>query len=420
MSAHNTRMDYGYVTRSFHWLTFLLIATVIPLGVIADRLPYDTSEALARKAFLFSLHKTVGVTIFFVALGRIAWAISQPKPMALHPERTFETFLAEVVHWVLYASLLLVPLSGWIHHAATEGFAPILFGFGQSLPFVPKSPGLAHLFSGLHMVFERVLVVALVLHVAGALKHVFVDRDKTLARMWFGDTRMDQGFAAVPVTRRWHKLQSVAVVGAAYVCAIGIGAWIGVFSGPGGAGPVLAVAAEAQSGNRHAAAASQWQVREGRLGIAVRQLGARVEGSFADWTAAIDFDETATDGRHGQVRVEIAVSSLTIGDVTTDAVGPEFLDAATFPTAIFTAQITPAPTGAQGAYLAEGTLEMRGMEIPVVLPFTLEIEGDTATMEGTTQIDRRAFGVGKSYPDDSTVGFEVEVTVALSAVRGAP
>jgi cytochrome b561 len=98
MSASNTTRSYGSVTKTFHWLTVLLILAAIPLGIIANGLAYDTSEALAFKAFLFSMHKTVGITAFFVALARIFWALSQPKPAGLHPERRAESFLAELVH----------------------------------------------------------------------------------------------------------------------------------------------------------------------------------------------------------------------------------------------------------------------------------------------------------------------------------
>ncbi|MDP4990023.1 MAG: cytochrome b/b6 domain-containing protein, partial [Marivita lacus] len=123
MPVANTTAQYGAVAKTFHWLTALGILAVIPLGIIANDLPYDTAEQLADKAWLFSLHKTIGVTLFFVALARILWALSQPKPAPLHPDRKTETLLAEIVHWLLYGSLVLVPLSGWIHHAATEGFA---------------------------------------------------------------------------------------------------------------------------------------------------------------------------------------------------------------------------------------------------------------------------------------------------------
>ena len=67
---------YGTVTKTFHWLTALFILTIIPLGAIANRLPYETDAQLALKAQLFSLHKTLGVIIFIVALARIIWALT--------------------------------------------------------------------------------------------------------------------------------------------------------------------------------------------------------------------------------------------------------------------------------------------------------------------------------------------------------
>ena len=76
MPLSNSKSRYGGVTKTFHWLTALLIFTVIPLGVIAHNLPYETSEQLAFKATLFSLHKTVGVIIFFFVFLWIALSIT--------------------------------------------------------------------------------------------------------------------------------------------------------------------------------------------------------------------------------------------------------------------------------------------------------------------------------------------------------
>ncbi|MBU2359238.1 MAG: cytochrome b/b6 domain-containing protein, partial [Alphaproteobacteria bacterium] len=105
---------YGTVTKVFHWLTATLILTIIPLGLIASDLPYETNEQLAQKAQLFSLHKTLGVAVFFVALLRILWALGHAKPGTLHPERKAETLLAETIHWLLYSALVITPLTGWI------------------------------------------------------------------------------------------------------------------------------------------------------------------------------------------------------------------------------------------------------------------------------------------------------------------
>ena len=83
MPTRNTATSYGRVSRTLHWLTALLIFAAFPLGVVANRLPYDTSEALAFKAQLFSVHKTLGVAMFAVAMVRILWACllyTSPSP----------------------------------------------------------------------------------------------------------------------------------------------------------------------------------------------------------------------------------------------------------------------------------------------------------------------------------------------------
>ena len=408
MALQNTATLYGSVTKSFHWLTALLIVTVIPLGIIANGIAYDindpaiptTQEDVDRAAFLFSLHKTIGLTIFFTALARILWAVSQPKPGLLNGDKPAESFLAGTVHWLLYGSLLLVPMTGWIHHAATEGFAPIWWPFGQNLPFVPKDPDVAHTFASLHIIFERVLVVALALHVIGALKHHFFDKDLTLRRMLPGRSPEPQ----IPVAResRWP----IAGAAAAYAVALGIGTSLGLFSHTEG----TADAAQLE------VVESDWVVENGTLGLTVTQFGSAVEGSFADWTAAISFDETGDLGPRGSVEVTVAIGSLTLGSVTSQALGADFFDAETHPTATFSAEIIGQE---DEIYTAEGELTLKGATRPLSLPFELEIIEGVATMRGQTTINRRDFGIGENMADESALAFAVDVAVELTARRAA-
>ena len=394
MPARNTSLSYGSVARGLHWLTALLIVAAFPLGMIAENLPFDTSEALARKAQVFSLHKTLGVTVFLVALLRILWALTGKKPVPLHPARRVETLLAEAVHWALYLSLVMVPLSGWVHHAATTGFAPILWPLGQDLPFVPKSETVAGAAGAVHWVFTKLLLASVLLHVLGALKHALIDGDRTLARMVTG---AEAGKAADAAPALAPALAALAVFAAGAA-----GAWAIASRTPETVAEAPAAAAPA---------AGNWTVSEGRLGFAVQQMGQRVEGTLPAWTATIDFDEATGTGT---VTVEIDTTRLTLGSVTDQAKGPEFFDVAGHPTATFTAAIVPAGE----AFEAKGTLALRGAEHPVTLPFTLVLEGDTARMQGKVTLDRRDFGMGPSYGDEKTVGFTVDVEVALVAKRG--
>ncbi len=400
MQTRNTATSFGLIARSFHWLTALVILTAFPLGIIANDMATGP-ETIAAKAQLFSLHKTLGVAAFFLGLARILWALTQPRPAPLHPDRRLESFAAEAVHWMLYLSLLLVPLSGWVHHAAVDGFAPILWPFGQGLPLVPKSEAVAAAAGGVHWVITKLLVVAILLHIAGALKHHLIDRDDTLRRMTRGTSAPAQALAQTQ-TKAGHS--AIVPLGLALVVyAAGVGA--ALYMAAPNQGPAIAQTATQTSGN--------WQVQSGTLGFSVQQMGAGVDGSFANWTAEITHDDTITDGETGQVKVTIDLASVTLGSVSDQAKGPEFFDVATQPSAVFEAKLTATAEGPR----AVGTLVLHGLTQPVTLPFALNITGDTAEMTGEVTLDRRDFGIGAGYADEATVGFSVIVKIALTAKK---
>jgi cytochrome b561/polyisoprenoid-binding protein YceI len=394
MPAHNTPNSFGLVTRTFHWLTALLILTAIPLGLIADGIA-PTPDTIAQKAQLFSLHKTLGVAAFFIGLARILWALTQSHPAPLHPQRRVELTLAQIVHWMLYLSLVMVPLTGWVHHAALDGFAPILWPFGQGLPFVPKSESIATLAGGAHWVFTKLLAASVILHIAGALKHHVIDRDATLARMAFGTAAPEK---PLPQTKRFAPLALALVL-------YGAGTALALSMAPASPAPTVAAPVAATGGN--------WQVKTGTLEFTVAQMGAPVTGSFSAWTAEITYDEAITSGVAGKVDVSIDLTSLALGSVTDQAKGPEFFDVASHPSARFTADLVAGATG----LTAEGTLELHGKTVPISLPFTLAITGDSAQMTGSAKLDRRDFAIGAGYADEATVGFVVEIKVALEATR---
>ena len=402
MPTSNSASTYGSVTKTFHWLTALLILSNIPIGLIGNDLAHEVqvtpTEALVnRTTFLFSLHKTIGVAMFFVALARIFWAISQPKPGLLNGDKWAEAWAAETVHWLLYGSLVMVPLSGWVHHAATSGFAPIWWPLGQNLPLVQKSEPLSALAGTLHYILQWVLIGAIGAHVAGALKHHFLDGDATLRRMLPGHT------PGQPTARQpGHMLPFVTAL-AVWLAALGGAGMIGLF----GAGDNAQTTGLAQ-------VESDWTVSEGSLQITVQQMGSSVQGSFADWTADITYDETGdAAGKHGSVTVTIAIESLSLGSVTKQAMGPDYFNVSTFPTAEFSADLLQTDQG----HVARGALTIRDQSVPVEMPFDLAIDGDIAIVSGALSVDRRKFDVGTGMTDPNSLGFAVDIKVDLTASR---
>ncbi|MEO3413260.1 cytochrome b/b6 domain-containing protein [Roseovarius sp. CAU 1744] len=407
MPLSNSEKTYGSVTKTFHWLTALLILSAIPLGIIASDLAHDLQDTttapdeatLALTATLFSLHKTIGVSVFFVALARIVWAVSQPKPGLLNGDNPPEAWLAETVHWLLYGSLVAVPLTGWAHHAATTGYAPIWWPFGQALPFVPRDPAVAEFAATLHYILQWVLVGAVGLHIVGAFKHHVIDGDATLRRMLPGRS------AAEPTAQQpGHALPLVTAL-AIWATALGGATALGWFS---------RVHENPATAEALAQVESDWQVQDGTLSVTVRQLGSDVTGQFADWTAKISYDETPDDsGKHGQVEVTIATPSLNLGSVSAQAKGTGYLDTTAHPTATFAADLL----AREGGNVAVGSLTIREQSVPVEMPFELSIEGDTATAAGSVDIDRRDFGIGADVNNEGSLGFTVGISFELTAVR---
>jgi cytochrome b561/polyisoprenoid-binding protein YceI len=390
--------DHGYdaPTRVFHWLTAILILSAALIGYTMTRRVPATDADVSAIFRLYSLHKTIGVAVFFTALARIAWALTHRRPGPLHPDRRLETFAAELVHWALYGAMVMMPLSGWIYHAASPGYAPILWPLGQSLPFVPTDDkGLALFLSTLHRFSSYVLYAAIALHIAGAFKHAIVDMDATIARMTTG-----QGTPAAPA--RAHLVPALAAL-AIWAAAVATALTLAPV-------PEADPFAEFDAEQTAATGAPTWTMTDGSIAITVRQMGTPVTGTFTGWTADILYDE---ETRTGDVTVSIPVAGLTLGLVSKQALAPEFFDAAAHPTATFTAtiaEIDALPT-------ATGTLDLRGVSIPLSMPFDLTIDGDTATMSALITLDRRDFGMGAGYPDEKTVAFPVTVSIALTATR---
>lgn len=397
----NSETSYGGVAKFFHWVTAVLILALIGLGVFMEGLPAATSAEAEYKSWFYSLHKTIGVTLFAAALLRIVWALIQPHPAPLHPERRLETVAAATAHWVLYGSIVLMPLSGWLHHSALDGFAPIWWPFFQDLPLVPKSARLAEVFSTAHYVFALLLGLTIFFHVAGVIKHVLFDKDDTLMRMMPGG-----GLVGTDVsTARSGKVLSPILALLVFVGAFGVIAISHLTAPQSMSGIPVGEGVNEQA---------NWRVNHDNssLEFVVLQSGKPVTGHFGKWSAAIHFDPKRLE--NADVAVDVDIASLELGGVSQQATSADFLDVTRFPSARFEAKQFHSHGG--GRFEAKGALTLAGQTLPLDLPFELKIADERATMTGETVIKRLDFGIGaKGFPGGGLVGLEIKVVVNLEA-----
>lgn len=172
---------YHPLARALHWALALAIVGNFVLGVYMADLPFSP----ARLQY-FSWHKWAGVLVLAFSLVRLLVRLLAPPP-ALPPAIEaampgWQKLAHHGTHLGLYLSFFAVPLSGWAYSSAA-GFPVVLFGLWPLPDFVPVSESLADGLKAAHGVAAYAMATLVVLHVAGALKHQFVDRDGLMSRM---------------------------------------------------------------------------------------------------------------------------------------------------------------------------------------------------------------------------------------------
>ena len=416
---------YTGVAVALHWLIALAILFQIMLGWRMD------DHANSAVTFLvFQLHKSIGITILLLSLGRLAWRLVNPPPALPAHLKPWERALAHVTHFGFYGIMIGLPLTGWLIVSASKTNIPtLLFGV---VPW-PHIPGVGELAAPAKLVWHKVGELGhgllakltyglLALHVGGALKHQLFDRDATLARMipgvrpgaWFDPRALLAAMAVLAAMAggQWvfrHTDPPVAIPAPKPVPA----------AAPAAASPRTAPPTAASDAPPKAVAPHQvtrWTVEPGgHLDFATSWSGQPVTGQFKDWTADIRFSEDSPEA--SRVTVTVNPASAATGDAQRDATLPtdDWLDVSTFPKATFSAE----GFHRQGAgWTADGQMTLKGVSRPLRLTFSLDQTGDRVTARGQTSIDRTAFGVGKGeFAATDQIPAQVTVRFAFSAHR---
>jgi cytochrome b561 len=177
MAFLNTPASWGSVQKFFHWTIAILVIGLLCLGL------YMTSQKISPAVFrLFALHKSFGIVALTLIVLRLLWTFLTPRTHSLPSHQPWEKFLAHVVHGFLYAAVIFMPLSGWVMSSA-KNFHVSVFGWFTLPDLVGPSDEVAHRARDFHDTLAWILIAALGLHAAGALKHHVIDRDSTLRRM---------------------------------------------------------------------------------------------------------------------------------------------------------------------------------------------------------------------------------------------
>ena len=170
------RLHYGTTAKVFHWLIVALLLVQYPIGWLMPDLHHNLKPGAPM-----TFHISFGITILLLIVLRFAWRLTHPvAPESSLPP--WQRLSSEAVHWLLYVLVLATTVTGWLF-ASFRGWSVSLF-YLLPLPMLAvENDAAGKTIDGLHQASEWALLVVIGIHVAAALAHIFVYRDRIMQRM---------------------------------------------------------------------------------------------------------------------------------------------------------------------------------------------------------------------------------------------
>ncbi len=374
---------------------------LIVIGLLAVGFYMGELKSSPFKLQIYGLHKSFGMLVLALVILRVFWRFVSRPPISLPSHARWEKLLAHLVHILLYAGMVGMPLTGWLMSSAGD-FPVHIFGLFEAPHIVGKNEAIFRATRELHETFGYMLLAAVGLHFAGALKHHFIDRDGTLRRM--GGNALIAGVAiillALPVYFASHEL-------------------LEEFE------EEYAAAEENASQQEDSGIPIQagWVINHEQSSIKFQatQYGQTFNGAFGKFDGTIVFDPAALNQAQVDILVDIASIKTGSDDRDAQARGPEWFDTANFPVARFRASNFEAVGSNQ--YVAHGNLTIRGQARPLDMPFTLEVSDEgqgqkTAVMQAQITLNRLDFGVGQGeWQSAEAIGNPVILDIKVQAAQ---
>jgi cytochrome b561 len=180
MRLRNTAESWGAVAKSLHWAGAALILFMLGLGLVM----VHAGLASGAKFEAYQLHKSTGFLVLTFTLARGLWRMTSSPPAPPVGMRPWERQLARALHLGLYVLILAMIASGWLMVSASPLPIPIHLPFGFTVPNLTGPNALIEAGAKFtHEVLSKLVIGGVALHVAGALKHQFIDHDGVLSRM---------------------------------------------------------------------------------------------------------------------------------------------------------------------------------------------------------------------------------------------
>lgn len=178
IGLRNTPRSYGLVAIILHWLVALAVIGLFSLGVWMTGLGYY-DDWYKRGP---DLHKSIGMVLFMLMLVRVAWSAVNIKPDDEPGTSIWQRRAAHGMHRLLYALLFALMISGYLISTA-DGRAIEVFGLFPVPASISGIDNMEDAAGAVHWYLALMLIGLTGVHALAALKHHFIDRDRTLIKM---------------------------------------------------------------------------------------------------------------------------------------------------------------------------------------------------------------------------------------------
>ena len=170
------RLQYGTTAKVFHWLVVVLLLVQYLIGWLMPDIHGGMKPGAAM-----TFHVSFGIVILALIILRFAWRLAHPvAPESSLPP--WQRLTSEAVHWALYALVLATTITGWLF-ASFRGWSLSFFYFEPLPMLASENASAVKAIDGWHQAMEWTLLVLIGIHVAAAMAHIFIYRDRIMQRM---------------------------------------------------------------------------------------------------------------------------------------------------------------------------------------------------------------------------------------------
>lgn len=391
-----------------------MILGLIPMGYFMESMSFSST-----KLQIFTLHKSFGMTVFALVIIRLAWRFiaSHPKPLDTH--HTWEKLLSKLIHLLLYAALIIMPLSGWLMSSAGE--YPVSYFWLFNFPdLVQKDEALFKLMKEVHGISAYILFASVFLHFSGAFKHFIIDRDQTLHRML--PALHIKGLSVVII------LALFAIIGSSYVVSSyflfdKVQTALAANSKAKEIKAVTDDKLQLASDNETEVTTSsvrQWGIikDQSHIHFTASVYGSEFTGQFNEFDGVIKFDPDQLDDSYVDIKVNMLNFDSGSADRDESMKNDLWFNSESFTESRFVA--SEFEKTALNQYVAAGELSIKGVRQPLEFPFTLDIEElentkSKAKALGSVVINRLDFEVGTGeWENPDNVSLDVKLDILLN------